>query len=121
MSKGDDSIRLRHMLDYTREAIALVHGKTRLDLNQDRLLQLGLTRLIEVVGEAAARMSADVQAQYPQIPWPQIVSTMNRLIHGYDFVDLEILWQTVTEDLPMLAAGLEWAVSSQDTSGDGGP
>ena len=107
MPRHDDMVRLRHMLDYSREAIGLVRDRTRSDLGQDRLLQLGLVRLIEIVGEAASRVSKATQAQHQQILWPQIISTRNRLIHGYDFVDYDILWQTVTEDLPALVVELE--------------
>ena len=107
MSEHDDRVRLRHMLDYTREAIDLTLNRSREDLDQDRLLQLGLVRLIEIVGEAAARVTQKTQSQYPHIPWPQITGMRNRLIHGYDSVDYDILWQTIQSDLPELIAGLE--------------
>ena len=107
MSEGKDEIRLRHMLDYSREAIALLQNKSRSDLDDDRILQLALVRLIEIVGEAAGRVSHETQSQNPEIPWPQIISMRNRLIHGYDFVDIDILWQTIHEDLPVLVSELE--------------
>lgn len=107
MSRHEDLVRLRHMLDHAREAVDLVGGKARTDLDADRVLQLALVRLIEIVGEAASRISKEGQKQHPAIPWPQIISTRNRLIHGYDFVDDDVLWQTVTEDLPELIAELE--------------
>lgn len=114
MPSPEDENRLRHMLDHAREAVAFVVGKTRQDLKQERLLQLGIVRLIEIVGEAAARVSKETQDAYPGIPWAQIVSTRNRLIHGYDFVDYEILWQTVQEDLPALIRELENVLPSSD-------
>ncbi len=80
------------MLDHSREAIAFLVGKTRRDLEHERLLQLGLVRLIEIVGEAAARVSKQTQNACPGIPWAQIVGTRNRLIYGYDFVDHDVLW-----------------------------
>ena len=107
-------IRLRHMLDYAREAVSLGKGKSRADLDTDRLLNLALVHLVEIVGEAASRVSKDVQYQYPQIPWPQVVSTRNRLVHGYDFLDFDILWQTITEDLPELIAILENIVPPEE-------
>ena len=115
MPRREDENRLRHMLDHSREAVALVAGKTRADLEHERLLQLGIVRLVEIVGEAAARVSKEAQGAYPGIPWAQIVSTRNRLIHGYDFVDYEILWQTVHEDLPALIGELENALSRDDS------
>jgi len=101
------------MLDHTREAMVLVQGKTRADLDSDRLLNLALVRLLEIVGEAANRIPEEERARHAEIPWPQIVSLRNRLIHGYDSVDFDILWQIVTEDLPPLIASLERIVSSQ--------
>jgi uncharacterized protein with HEPN domain len=62
------------MLDHAREAMALVQGKTRADLDSDRLLNLALVRLLEIIGEAANRISEEEQARHPEIPWPQIVS-----------------------------------------------
>lgn len=107
MSKHDDSVSLRDMLDYAREAVALIQGRSRSDLDTDRMLNLALVRLAEIVGEAATRVSKTRRKRHPQIPWPQIVGLRNRLIHGYDAVDFDILWQILTTDLPPLIATLE--------------
>ena len=120
MPSREDEVRLRHMLDYGREAIALLEGKMRHDLDGERLLQLGLIRLIEVIGEAAGRVTKDIRTHYAQIPWAQITSTRNRLIHGYDFVDFDILWQTVKEDLPALVRELEHIVPHFGITNAGG-
>lgn len=114
MSRRESDIRLRHMLDYANEAVSLIQGRLRADLDTDRLLNLALVRLVEIVGEAAGRVSKDVQRQYPRIPWAQIVGMRNRLIHGYDFLDFDILWQTVTEDLPPLIAAPEEIVPAKE-------
>jgi uncharacterized protein with HEPN domain len=95
------------MLDHAREAVALAQGKSRADLDSDRLLELALVQLLEVAGEAANRVPSEDRARYPDIPWPQIVSLRNRLIHGYDAVDLDILWQIIEQDLPPLIATLD--------------
>jgi uncharacterized protein with HEPN domain len=113
MPKHESSVSLRHMLDHAREAYALVQNRSREDLDADRLLNLALVRLLEIVGEAASRVSTDERAHYPAIPWPQIIGMRNRLIHGYDLVDFAILWQTVVEDLPPLMAALESILSSK--------
>jgi uncharacterized protein with HEPN domain len=76
------------------------------------MLQLGLVRLVEIEGEAAGRVSSETRQRHSQIPWPQISGTRYRLIHGYDFVDYDILWQTVTEDRPALVAAVEPFVSA---------
>lgn len=107
MPGHEDGVRLRHMLDYSREAISLAGNFGRRDLDTNRMLQLSLVRLVEIVGEAASRMSPASRLRHPQIPWAQIAGMRNRLIHGYDFVDYDILWQTVKEDLPALIAALE--------------
>lgn len=59
MTRHDPETSLRHMLDHAQEAIALVHGKQREDLDSNRLLNLGLVRLMEIVGEAASRISRE--------------------------------------------------------------
>ena len=114
MIRPSGDIRLRHMLDHAREAIALAEGKTREDLDRDRLLELALVRLLEIVGEAASRVPKEESAMYPEIPWPQIVGLRHRLIHGYDAVDLDILWQIIVHDLPPLATALEAIVTTRD-------
>jgi len=95
------------MLNYSREILVLSGEKTRAEFLDDRLLQLALTRLIEIVGEAANRVSEQTQAQCVSVPWRQIIDTRNRLIHGYDVIDLDILWNTIRIDIPQLAASLE--------------
>jgi len=95
------------MLDHAREAVEMARGRKRTDLDQDRLLNLALVRLLEIIGEAANRVPDEERARIPDVPWPQIVSLRNRLIHGYDEVDFDILWQIVTRDLPRLVEVLE--------------
>jgi uncharacterized protein with HEPN domain len=112
MPRHETDVRLRHMLDAAREAAQMAQGKTRADLDTDRPLNLSLVRLLEIVGEAAGRVPADERAKYSGIPWVQIVGLRNRLIHGYDNVDYDILWEIVTKDLPPLIAELEKIVSS---------
>lgn len=107
MSKRDDRISMRHMLDHALEAQAMVRGRTRLDLEKDRMFQLALIRLMEVIGEAASRVSKPTRDQYPEIPWNEIIGMRHRLIHGYDVVDLDLLWETVKTDLPPLIATLQ--------------
>ncbi len=114
MSKRDGITAMRHMLDHAREAASLAQGKTRADFDSDRLLNLALVRLLEIVGEAASRVPEEEHARHPEIPWLQIVSLRNRLIHGYDSVDLDILWQILTADLPPLIVALEAIIASEE-------
>ncbi len=105
MSK--DSIRLRHMIDAAKEALSFAKGKSRIDLENNRMLVLSLVKDIEIVGEAASRVTEEFKASYPQIPWLEIIGMRNRLIHAYFDVDLDVLWSTVTKNLPELVAELE--------------
>jgi len=95
------------MLDYAREATELARGKSLRDLEQDRLLELSVMRLLEVVGEAARRVSEERRAAHPEIPWAKISGMRNALIDVYDDVDLATVWRTIEEDLPVLLAALE--------------
>jgi uncharacterized protein with HEPN domain len=106
MLHGDEA-RLRHMLDHAIEAVEMSASTTRQDLDTNRLLNLSLVRLLEIVGEAAGRVSQETRDRHPQIPWPEIVGLRNRLIHGYDAVDFDILWAIVCNDLPPLIEALE--------------
>ncbi|HUF42506.1 MAG TPA: HepT-like ribonuclease domain-containing protein [Verrucomicrobiae bacterium] len=99
------------MLDHSREAMAMARDKTRHDLDEDRKLNLSLVRLLEIVGEAAARVPKQDRDRYSEIPWSEIVGLRNRLIHGYDEVDFDILWQIVTQDLPLLVSARERILS----------
>jgi len=107
MTQHEDRVRLRHMLDYSRKAVAMIEGRTREDLDRDEMLCLALTRVVEVIGEAATRVSQAGQQQHGQIPWPEIIGLRNRLVHGYDSVDLNILWDIVQQDLPPLIEQLQ--------------
>ncbi len=107
MRRHDSTVALRHMLDHSREAVAMLDLRSRADLDRDRQLNLALVRLLEVVGESASRVATDAREGYPQIPWYQIIGLRNRLIHGYDSVDFDVLWQIVRNDLPSLIATLE--------------
>ena len=107
MTRHDDDVRLMHMRDYARKAVGMICGLTRHDLDEDEKLHLALTRLVEIVGEAATHVSRPCQGRHGQIPWAQIVGLRNRLIHGYDAVDLDILWDIVKYDLPPLIDALE--------------
>jgi uncharacterized protein with HEPN domain len=66
-----------------------------------------LTRLLEIIGEAANRVPDENRAEYPQLPWLQMIGLRNRLIHGYDSVDFDILWVIIQKDLPDLIGQLE--------------
>jgi uncharacterized protein with HEPN domain len=103
----DDQTRLRHMLDAAREAMGMARGQQRADLDTDRKLCLSLVHLLEIVGEAATGISPEFCMRHPDVPWKKMTGMRNRLIHAYFDVNLDVVWQTVTEDLPGLVARLE--------------
>ena len=111
MTRHDDLTRLRHMLDHAAEAVEMAAGRRREDLEVDRQFCLAMTRLVEIIGEAAAHVSADGQRKWTGIPWAEVVGLRNRLIHGYDAVDLDILWTIIQDDLPGLIAELRSIVA----------
>ena len=100
MSRRDPRITLEQMLAHCHEASALVSTRSREDLDSDRMFELAVVRLLEIIGEAAGRVPHDVQAAHDKIPWHAMVGLRNRLIHGYDAIDLDIVWQVLTRDLP---------------------
>ena len=107
MPRHDAQVALRHMLDCAREAAQMVRGKSRADLDMERMLNLSLVRLLEILGEAATRVAAADRLRYSSIPWQEIIGLRNRLIHGYDNVDFDILWDIVQIDLPKLVVDLQ--------------
>ena len=103
----DDEIRLRHMLDAAREACSFIQGQSRRDLDLSRILVLALVKDIEIVGEAATRISEDIHCSHPEIPLSDIIGMRHRLIHAYFEINLDILWETLVTDLPPPIATLE--------------
>ncbi len=113
MRKHDDHISMSQMLEYARQACEMATGYDRADLDANLMLRYAIIYLIEVIGEAARRVSASTRDQYRQIPWSDIVGMRNRLAHGYDDIDLDLLWDTVIIDLPPLITMLESVIDAQ--------
>jgi len=111
--RKDDLIRVRHMWDAANEAVSFTRDKTRKDLESDRMLVLALVKSIEIIGEAASRITKESRESYPQVPWANIVAMRNRLIHVYFDIDLDRVWDTITDDLPALIILLEKLVHSE--------
>lgn len=105
--KKNDLIHLRHMLDAANDVVAFAANRERQNLDRDRMLTLSLVKCIEIIGEAASHVSKEAQAQYPQIPWMDIIGMRHRLIHAYYDINLDILWNTIVQDLQPLIAALK--------------
>jgi uncharacterized protein with HEPN domain len=110
----DDEIWLQHMLDAAHEAIEFAQDRTYLDLNNDRKLILALVKDIEIIGEAAYRVTQITRNRLSDIPWDDIIGMRHRLVHAYFDINLEILWRTVQDDLPPLIVVLEKATSGKE-------
>ncbi len=91
--------------------------KSKADVESDEVLLLALTHLLELVGEAAAHVPQEIQAKYPGVPWPKIVNMRNRLIHGYDYIDYNIVWDAVTRNLPEMLKELDTGKLGDATMG----
>lgn len=102
-----DRVRVQHMIDAARQAVEFTTGRSRDDLVADAMLRLALTRLLEILGEAAKHVSPATRALAPAIPWRQITGTRDRVAHGYFEVNLDIVWRVVTAELPTLLPELE--------------
>ena len=92
----------------------MARGRARGDLDADRMLNLSLVHLVEIIGEAAARVPEEFRSLHPDVPWRQTAGTRNRLIRGYDKVDFDILWTIVRDDLPSLIKQLETIDAKQE-------
>ena len=102
MSKHDPAIVLRQILEHAEEIQGLIASTETPRLAENRLLELAILRLLEMTGEAVTRLPAEITEKYGEIPWGQIVGLRNRLIHGYDSVDLDVVEQILEKDLPDL-------------------
>lgn len=107
MSKKDDLIYVGHILDTANRALEKVNGKTKEDFDSDDTLQLALTHLVQVIGEAAGRLSDEFCSRHPDIPWDAITGMRHKVVHDYMGVDEEIVWDTVVKELKPLIEKLE--------------
>ncbi|MEN9314063.1 MAG: hypothetical protein RIS35_456 [Pseudomonadota bacterium] len=115
----EDIVRLTHMRDAAASALRFVQGRTRDDLDRDQMLLFALVRAVEIIGEAATKVSPDGQDALPDIRWRAITGMRNRLVHAYFDVDRGILWETLQSEMPGLKARLSAVLDAFDKgSGD---
>jgi uncharacterized protein with HEPN domain len=101
-----DDVRLGHLREAAEKAVAFSQGRTRQDLETDEILRLALTKLVEIVGEAAKLITDETRKRYPDVSWGDAARMRDRLVHHYFDIDLDVLWSTISEDLPELLRGL---------------
>jgi len=102
-----DLIRLRHILKAAHDIVRFTKGKTRKDIKTDEILVLALIKEIEIIGEAATKLSIETKEKFPNVEWRDIIGMRNRLIHAYDEIDFGILCDTIVNDIPQLIKELE--------------
>ena len=98
----DDAVYVEHMLATAARAVQKAEGVDLVGFLDDENLHLACVYLVQVIGEAAARVSPETRARFPSIPWRQIVGMRHRLVHDYLEVDLEVVWAVLTKDFPPL-------------------
>ena len=105
---------LLDIMEAARLALQYVEGKTREEFFNDLQCQDAVIRRLEIIGEAANRISVETKAEFPHLPWFEMRGMRNVMIHDYDDVDMSIVWETVQSDLPKLIASLEKIVPTCD-------
>ena len=115
MRRPDDASLLVDILISARDARAMASDATLDDLLDDLKLQLALVKLIEIIGEAASRLSSDTRQAIPDVPWDKMIGMRHRLVHDYGRIDYEVIWRVVQDDIPRLLAALESHVPPEET------
>ncbi len=110
MSTPPDERDLSYLWDMRASAIraaAIVESASFEDFGPDSVIRLAVERAIELIGEAARRVSSGFQAAHPAIPWRDIIGQRNVLAHEYGEIDARRLWQTATRDVQQLIAAID--------------
>ncbi len=116
MSRNDDTLRPRDMLDTAQAAIRVLGDHTADELESTEVLSLAVPHAVEIVGEAASRVSRPYREAHPEIVWRAVTGMRHRIVHDYFAVDYQRRWDTVHNDLPLLIAQLERILGDADQS-----
>lgn len=112
--RPEDLVRLRHMFDATQSISRFVSGRAREDLESDEMLLFAVVHALQIIGEAASKVSPEGRAQARDVPWQEAIGIRHRLVHAYYDVDKTIIWKTATEAVPHLMAALGAVISVPD-------
>lgn len=121
MTQRDEVLYLKHMRDYALEVLSFVEGRRRTDMDNDTQFAFAVRYGVGMLGEAAANVPPAVLRGIPEIDWSAIIGMRHRLIHGYDTVNCNILWDAVQNDLPALIEELHAVIGEIEAPdrGDG--
>ena len=98
--RPEDATRIRHMIEAAESAQRFIDGRTRADIDMDEQLRFALVQAVQIIGEAASRVSPETRSAIPSVPWADIIFMRNRLVHAYFDIDHDIVWETATKDIP---------------------
>lgn len=115
MLLNDDATRLRHIIEAVGEALGYVEHLDRDEFKASRPMQHSVVRCIEIVGEAASRLSLELRHANSQVPWSDIIGMRNRIVHAYFDIDAEIIWRTAREDFPGFLAEIQFIAKSLES------
>ena len=101
------------MQDAAREALSFMSGRDRSDLDNNRMLMLAVVKNLEIIGEAARNVSSECRTRHPELPWSETMAMRNRLTHAYFGIDLDIVWDTVANDLSPLVEQLGRVIADE--------
>lgn len=107
---------LRDMLDNANRAMRFTEGFDYETFSKDEKSVYAVIRAVEIIGEATRNIPDEVRGKYPEIPWREAADMRNKLVHRYFGINLEVIWQTISEDLPMLANMLQKILRREEKS-----
>lgn len=121
MPKRENFTTVTHIAEAVERIKRWTEGISPEEFRDDELRQSAITRQLEIIGEATSRLTAEfLQTHADILPWKAMKNMRNVLIHGYDEVDIDIVWTTATQDIPGIHAPLQDLLSEvADTSRDG--
>ena len=106
MSRHDPWVSLLQMRDFANEAIRAKASISRRTLDDEFIIRQGVIKTIENIGEAASRLPRHFHGQHPEIDWDAIIGMRHRLVHAYDNIDLDAVWDVLCDDLPILVSDI---------------
>lgn len=115
-SELSDAVRLSHMRENAEKALEFAQGKTREALDEDEVLARALIHTLTIIGEAANSVSPTFRVEHPEIPWAAMIGMRHRIVHAYFDIDLDIVWDTVTKNIPVLLEKLDQSFPLDDST-----